>query len=430
MLNSTRCLGILLAFAAAGFFACGGGGDGRRTVIASAVAQPSGSSASQQPGGTSQGYTGGSLQGSSSGPQTGIPTISVLYALVTPDGKSGTELLSMFGISSSGSLNGLSGSPLTTGGEGNRNSKSSSVVVTFDRRRVLASHNTSKQVECFTTQTNGNLVSTGLATLSDDPSDLAVHPNGNVAYASLGNSGKVAVIQIDSTTGALSTAPGSPVAVGSSVRDLDVDPSGRFLATGHMFGADRGVVVHRLSAVGDIVTPPAQKVPLPGRAGASVCFGRNGELLLVRDLDRGVYVYRVNTQSGQLSQVSGSPYSVGGFSSDMAVHPTGNFVYVLRPFSTSEIRGFRIESYGTLTPLSGFPVKLDSGSGQDNYQAIVCGTSGLSLYAAARGSSQVKGYAVNPMVGVLAPVGQAVAVPGASATGGTKLVPGALLVLD
>ncbi|MHC4831650.1 MAG: lactonase family protein [Planctomycetota bacterium] len=346
--------------------------------------------------------------------------------MISPDGASGREQIGAFGVDAGGALASLVGSPYLTTGDGNRNSKASGMVATPDRRFVVVTHNTSKLLESFETDVNGNLRPISTVTLTSDAGDLAIHPNGTVIYASLGNASQVAVVQIDATTGVLRNAANSPITVGSSVRDLDVDPSGQYLATGHMFGTDRGVKVFPLDATGMINGAAVDQVSLGGRAGASVQYGRLGTLLFVRELDGGVYAFQSNLGNGKLTRVNSTPFSVGGFSTTMVVHPTGDFVYVGRGNGVAELHGFRVDGTGALAALPGSPFALPSG----NYQKMTMSKAGDRIYLSERSTLSVVGYNVSGTSGLVSQIAAPWVVPGTSSATSPRIVPHSLLLVD
>lgn len=328
-------------------------------------------------------------------------------------------------MNSSGVLSAtISGAPFATSGDGNRNSKASEVLITPTKNFIVMSHNVSKQLESFAIQPDGIITPVSSVTLPDDPGNVAMHPNGQVFYASLGSLGSVAVVSLNPVTGQLALV--NTVFVGSDVRDLDVHPTGRFLATGHMFGNENGVRLHALDGAGGILTPAIQSIAISGRIGKTVQYGRGGFVLFVLDLDAGVYTFLVDQVTGILDRVINSPFSVGGFASKMAVHPGGEFCYVVKPgtSATTEVATFRVEANATLTTVPGSPFLFPQG----DFQHLGFDATGSRLYFTGRSSLNALATSVSSVTGSIAPIGQAQIVPGASVT--PKMVPGAFAILE
>ncbi len=75
-----------------------------------------------------------------------------------------------------------------------------------------------------------------------------------------------------------------------------------------------------------------------------------------------ISAYVLNPANGILTPLFGSPFSSAvGSPNDLAVHPTGKFLYVA-PFGGGSVRGFSIDSAGPLTPVPGSPFTTDAGS--------------------------------------------------------------------
>src|SRR5882762_1813855 len=66
-----------------------------------------------------------------------------------------------------------------------------------------------------------------------------------------------------------------------------------------------------------------------------------------------IIAYREDPNSGVLTQIAGSPYSVGDGAHSLALHPSGKFLYAANPgtggSSENDISLFTIASNGVLT---------------------------------------------------------------------------------
>ena len=88
----------------------------------------------------------------------------------------------------------------------------------------------------------------------------------------------------------------------------------------------------------------------------SIAVSPTGKYLYVANFtDGSVDGFAIDTSSGALSIVGGSPFSTAPSPSNLAVDPSGDFLYVsISPSST--IYGFRVDpSSGTLSALDGSP---------------------------------------------------------------------------
>ena len=117
-----------------------------------------------------------------------------------------------------------------------------------------------------------------------------------------------------------------------------------------------------------------------------------------------LHAFTMNSLTGALSEISGSPFSVGSNPCCIAVDPTGRFVYVLNS-SSNDITGFSVSaSTGILTPLPGSPFVTGN-----NPVSLAIDPTGRFLYvsaytAASVGlkSSSVYEYTIDSGTGVLA----------------------------
>jgi 6-phosphogluconolactonase (cycloisomerase 2 family) len=139
---------------------------------------------------------------------------------------------------------------------------------------------------------------------------VVVHPSGKFLYVSFPQSEEIAAWSINTSTGAITAVPGSPfpsgVTSGDAPNSLLVTPSGEFL--------------YALS-------------------GGTTVFG-----------------YGVDANSGALSAINGSPFTLSSATDYFAVDPSGQFVYAAYE-NANTVAGFDINaSTGTLTAFTAPPV--------------------------------------------------------------------------
>ena len=141
------------------------------------------------------------------------------------------------------------------------------------------------------------------------------------AYVANEGSNNVSAYTINRTTGVLSPVPGSPFAAGSFPFSVVVDPTGKF-----------AYVVNR--------------------CGNVFCSVGN------------VSAYTIDSTTGALSPVPGSPFAAGSQPISVAVDPSGKFAYVGNQFVFSaigNISAYTIDSTtGALTPVPGSPFAAGS----------------------------------------------------------------------
>jgi 6-phosphogluconolactonase (cycloisomerase 2 family) len=184
---------------------------------------------------------------------------------------------------------------------------------------------------------------------------VTVDPTGRFVYAANNQGNGISAYAIDPTTGALTLIPGSPFAAGNVPMSVRVEPSGKFAYAINMYSND-------------------------------------------------IWAYSIDGATGALTPVAGSPFATGGtyptvYPTGLAIDPSGKFAYVANATNggSSTIAGFAIDpGTGALSPLAGSPFA----AGPNTYSVAVH-PSGQFLFV---GSNDVSVYAIDPKAGSLTPV--------------------------
>lgn len=229
-------------------------------------------------------------------------------------------------------------------------------------------------------------------------SSIIVHPSGRFAYTTNADTGRVLSFAIDSFTGKL-TPLGSPWFLPDTYAfSFAFDPSGRFLyvgARGIAFGFSVNQATGLLTPIGAV--PGGERVSVHPNGlllytGGEYTFGRGyaidpvtGALTVIGSViyadGRGqeidptgrflytstgptgsgiqdsVYGYSIDTSSGNLSILPGLPIPAGLHSGFTALDPSGRFLYVVNTHAeSSNISAYTIDAgTGKLTPIAGAP---------------------------------------------------------------------------
>jgi len=127
-----------------------------------------------------------------------------------------------------------------------------------------------------------------------------------------------------------------------------------------------------------------------------------------------VYAYEVNTSTGDLTPVMGSPFNTGVAqpAQGMAVDPAGKFLYISEP-NTNQVAGFVIGANGALTAIAGSPFDTND----TRPTATTVDASGHYLYVSNQDSTQgtVSAFSIDSSTGGLTPIAGS---PFATAAGG------------
>jgi 6-phosphogluconolactonase (cycloisomerase 2 family) len=181
---------------------------------------------------------------------------------------------------------------------------------------------------------------------------LIVDPTNRLVYALDGDNGLIFTLDIESDSGRLLLRPGS-VPTGPAPDRMALSPNGGTL---YVTDVNYELFGYTIDSNGTL-TPTASTTPI-GQATVALAFDATGDFLYAADLaDNELYGFAVNSSSGALTALAGSPYPTGDGPFGLATSTNGNFVYVLNS-RDGDISGYQAGPDGALSPLSGFPVAL------------------------------------------------------------------------
>lgn len=186
------------------------------------------------------------------------------------------------------------------------------------------------------------------------------------------SSGYIAGYVIDPNTGALAPVPGSPFLApnGLSVFSVTVDPSGRFLyaANGpanfspYLTGGISAYTIDSSTGSLSLVSGSPYPAPCCQIGVASLTADPTGKFLYAVVAAYGysaVEAYAMDQTSGALTEAPGSPFVVSTAAAPVSITPNGKFAYVRAPayyYNGMELFGFAIDSgTGALSPVPGSP---------------------------------------------------------------------------
>lgn len=185
------------------------------------------------------------------------------------------------------------------------------------------------------------------------PSSMAISPKGDFLYIANATEGTIAVFNI-AGNGVLAQA-GIPTSVGAGATptSIAVEHSGRFL---YVTDPAHNAVLGFSIQTGGVLSPITGSPFLAGAAPVGLGIDPQGALLFVANSgSNNVSAYAIDSNSGALGQVTGSPFATGGVGpSAVAVDAESSFVYVTEQGS-HDIAAFAIGSNGALQPVKGSP---------------------------------------------------------------------------
>lgn len=252
-----------------------------------------------------------------------------------------------------------------------------------------------------------------------NPCHLCVDPSGHYVLVANHESGTVAVLPIgpDGCLGVPSDVVqhrGSgprPTQLGPHAHYVAFDPDGRFVLACDK-GADRVMVYHLDTVKGRLVAHDTADALLHAGAGPRhLVFSPGGSFVYVNnEQDSTVSVFVYDASGGALRHIRTETtlpptYDGKNTSSEIAIHPSGRFLYVSnRGHNSIAIFGVDVGT-GRITSLG----HQQSGGRKPRFFAINPG--GSLLYAANQESDCVVLFRIDQSTGLLSPTGEVTHVP-------------------
>jgi 6-phosphogluconolactonase (cycloisomerase 2 family) len=184
---------------------------------------------------------------------------------------------------------------------------------------------------------------------STTPTQLALDAADGFLYVPHEDGGTVFGFQVNATTGALTPLPDS-YAIGAAALAV-IDAVHHLL---YVLANNNNLWVFQIQTNGALVATPGSPVNVGGFAD-TLAVAPNGTLLYLSSPSLNISTvvgYQVNTQTGELTPVPGSPFPVGLDPFGLNFDPTGTYLYSA---NSETVDGFQIGPSGTLTALPGSP---------------------------------------------------------------------------
>jgi 6-phosphogluconolactonase len=269
-----------------------------------------------------------------------------------------------FGVSSSGALSVLSGSPYNNG------VAAQSLAVTPANTFLYAG--TTNGIYLYAINGNGSITvqNSGSAVAQDMvATQMQVDSTGGYLLAagfgtSIGAQA-IGIYQINASTGLLTAVTGSPIPLytGNGSTPAVVTPTGLLITPNNSYVyvslGTLGVQILTLGSGGALAAGSTPSLLLPVSTSTSpsdqgLASDPLSAFLFVSEINTGLRVLSIGT-GGTLKEVSGSPYAVGTGPTGVILDPTGSYVYVANKGSNN-ISAFALTAAsGTLTAIAGSP---------------------------------------------------------------------------
>jgi hypothetical protein len=279
-------------------------------------------------------------------------------------GNGNNPYIAGFGVSSSGALSVLSGSPYNNG------VAAQALAVTPASTFLYAG--TTNGIYLYAINGNGSIAvqNSGSAAAQDMvATQMQVDSTGKYLLASgFGTSigaQAIGIYTINTSTGLLTAVGGSPIPLytGNGSTPAVVTPTGLLITPSNSYVyvslGSLGVQILTLGTNGALATGSTPSLLLPTSTSTSpsdqgLASDPLSAFLFVSEINTGLRVLSIGT-GGSLKEVSGSPYAVGTGPTGVIVDPTGSYVYVANKGSNN-ISAFTLTAAsGQLTGIAGSP---------------------------------------------------------------------------
>lgn len=226
-----------------------------------------------------------------------------------------------------------------------------------------------------------------------------------VAHFNGGGQGTIAAFRRDTTSGSL-TAVGTAVNAGAGTAWLALHPNGRFLYAANEGGGISGFSVNTTS--GELAALQGSPFGGGGTNFVAIAIDPQGRFLYAADNALlQVVAFSIDSNTGALA-VIGSATPLPGAPVSVAVEPTGKFVYA--PMSDDGIAVMRIETTGaatvtsTVPPNSGRRAEDIAFTPTGNFAFVADGVSGVASYSVNTATGALTQVAGSPVAAGTTPI--------------------------
>jgi 6-phosphogluconolactonase (cycloisomerase 2 family) len=173
------------------------------------------------------------------------------------------------------------------------------------------------------------------------PSGAAVDPSGKFVYVTNENDDDISAYTINGASGALKKVKGSPFETDCCPLGVAVDPVGRFVYVTD-YGPYSGYVsAYTINATSGALKAVKGSPFAAGSATSAVAIDAAGKFVYAANSDSwNISAYTINPNSGELKSVKGSPFASGQAPEGVAVDASGKFAVVNNGYYSSGSGGY------------------------------------------------------------------------------------------
>lgn len=342
----------------------------------------------------------------------GCGSVNSQLAYVTYPSQNGVAAFLM--DKNTGAFTQLVGSPFPAG------SSPAAIVVAPSGKFAYTSNQSDGTISLLTVDSHGFLNEVMPRTPARvGPKAMVMSPGGNFLFVANTVSNNISAYAVDSSSGALKEVSGSPFATGSSPIGLAISPNGSYVYVSNSnLATVSGYAVGTDGSLQAVAGSPFAA----GRLPSGLTVSPSGKFLYVANSQDGtISGFQVNSSTGALTAMPGSPYVVSGTANpapiSVAVDPSEKYV-VVALFQQTSVAGFSLDqTTGALSTENGM-----SATTTGNPVTIGFDPTGKFLMVLTQGTGgSLSDFTISVS-------GTAVTLPSASGTGSLASAPGSYAV--
>jgi 6-phosphogluconolactonase len=218
------------------------------------------------------------------------------------------------------------------------------------------------------------MISLAILFVSCGSGKLPAFTSGQTAYVTLPTSNSVLMLHINGLTGVVTTGSQTPQVSGTAPHGLALLPH-KFLYVAN--SQANTISVYAIASDGSL-NLSATPTPVGGTGPDNAVLDSSGQYLFVTNsFSANISVFSINSSSGALTPVTGSPFYANDSPGEILIPPGTNFVYVTNS-RIGTVSAFTFSSStGVLTPMPGSPFVSGPGA-----SGLTVSNNGLYLYVA------------------------------------------------
>lgn len=285
------------------------------------------------------------------------------------------------------------GVPTSSGGEAcNSQGTIPTIAVTPSNKYAFVIDNCFSEINVYVMNGPGISLGTAQAPFSapGDLESVAIDPQGRYLYAIATNPSALYQLGINSGSGELTLL--STTMESADIRIVVADPNGKFIYANDETG---GHILAYLVNGGSLSPISGSPFTIPS-SGQPIylTMESKGKFLYAPLLSGGIAGFSIDSSTGVLSDIPGSPFDSGNLPFTLASDPLGRFLYAIDT-NLSSVEGFNIDATtGALTSIMGSPFNFPS-----PVNSLAVDASGNFLYASVNATtladSMILGFAID-----------------------------------